>query len=269
MYEVNSLRTVHKNLKMKIPMSLLAQSKMKIEVYNVVLNYIQNHNWINYDNFTNELLSQFQKGNFDLDKILDNTKGSFLKLNNTTKYQFINDTFRNSILRSWNKALEYYTPVFRFSDIFSEILILSDEKAEKLSSKIVDVPEQKIQTALREALREKNASPIARRGKDSALEVADLEHFEMKISGKDFSFSIVVKGYRSISGKLNLESIMHQLHKAYRTHPDYIILISARDPVDGVVTEMNSYSRDVGNPNLIIFVPPLDLVKFLVWRNII
>ena len=245
---------------------------MKIKVYNVVLNYIQNHNWVDYDNFadnfTDELLHQFQKGNFDLEKILDSTKGSFLKLNNLKKAQFINDTFRNSILKSWNKALKCYTPVFRFSDIFSEILLISDKKAEKLSSKIADVPEQKIQTALREALREKNASPIARRGKDSALEVADLEHFEMKISGTDFSFSIVVKGYKSIR-KLNLESIMHQLHKAYRTHPDYIILISAKDPADSVVTEMNSYSRDVGNPNLIIFVPPLDLVKFLVWRNII
>ena len=118
----------------KIPMSLLTQSKMKIKVYNVVLNYIQNHNWINYDNFadnfTDELLNQFQKGNFDLDKILDSTKGSFLKLNNITKDQFLNYTFRNSILKSWNKTLKYCTPVFRFSDIFSKILIISDKKAE-------------------------------------------------------------------------------------------------------------------------------------------
>ena len=89
MYKVNSLLTVHKNLETEIPMSLPTQPKMKIKVYNVVLNYIQNHNWIDYDNFadnfTDELLTQFQKEKFDLDKILNSTKGSFLKLNNINK----------------------------------------------------------------------------------------------------------------------------------------------------------------------------------------
>ena len=58
-------------------------------------------------------------------------------------------------------------------------------------------------------------------------------------------------------------------NKGIRTHPDYVIVASAKDPVDGLVTEMKTYSRDVGNPNLVLFVPPVDLAKFLHWRKLI
>lgn len=253
-------------------MQLQVRQQIKIKVYNVVLNYIQNHDWTNYDDFaddfTDEILKQFEKGNFDLDKILDATKGSFLHLNGIKREQFLNDVFRNSLLRSWNKTAKYVVPVLHLTDIFPEISKITDNDVKSLQGKL-DIDESDIQNAFRDALREKNATPIAQRGKDSPLEVADVEHYEMRVNARDFSFSVVVKGYNSLSGKARWKDIAHQVTKAYRTHPDYIIVASAREPVDGLVTEMKTYSKDVGNPNLVIFVPPVDLIKFLHWRKII
>ena len=253
-------------------MSTQIQQQIKIKILNVVQNYIQNHNWINYDDFADdfadEVIKEFEKGNFDLDKILNKTKSSFLQLNNTKKEQFLNEVFVNSILKSWNKTTKYVVPVLRFIDIFPEISKISDYIVKQLQEKLI-MEENIIQTSLRYAFREYNAAPIAQKGKDSPLEVADLEHFEMKVNGRDFGFSVVVKGYKSLPGKVRWKDIAHQVTKAYRTHPDYIVVVSAREPVDDVVSEMKLYSKDVGNPNLILFVPPIDLLKFLLWKKII
>lgn len=253
-------------------MSDTAQNQIKIKILNVIQNYIQDHNWINYDDFsddfTEEILTQFAKGNFDLTKILDKTKGSFLQLNKIKKEQFLNEVFVNSVLKSWNNVIKYSIPVCRFTDIFPELIKIHDNDVKELQDKL-RIEEAIIQTTLRDALREKNATSMAQRGKDSPLEVADLEHFEMKINGRDFGFTVVVKGYNSLSGKVRWKDIAHQITKAYRTHPDYILVVSAREPVDDVVSEMKLYSKDVGNSNLVLFVPPLDLLKFLQWRKII
>lgn len=112
-----------------------------------------------------------------------------------------------------------------------------EEKAERL-----DVPENRIQEELRDALREKGAFPISRRKKDTVLEVADLEQFYLEVKGRRFSFSAIVKGYRSLP-KLNWESISHQITKAYQTRPNYILLLSAREPVDGVITLATNYGK--------------------------
>lgn len=253
-------------------MSLQTRQQIKIKVYNVVLNYIHKHDWTNFDDFaddfTDEIIDQFEKGNFDFNKILNKTKGSFIHLNKISNEKFLNDVFVTSLLKSWHKATKYFVPVCKFTDIFPELVQISDKEAEPLTNKL-NIDESIIQNVFREALREKNATPIAQRGKDSPLEVADLEHFELKIEGKDVSFSIVVKGYNSLSGKTRWKDIAHQVTKAYRTHPDHVLVVSAREPVDGLVTEMKTYSKDVGNSNLVIFVPPVDLTKFLKWRKII
>ncbi len=110
---------------------------------------------------------------------------------------------------------------------------------------------------------------MTQRGKDSPLEVVDLEHFEMKINGRGFGFTVVVKRYNSLSGKVRWKDTSYQITKAYRTHPDYILVVSAREPVDGVVSEIKLYSKDVGNSNLVLFIPPLDVLKFLQWQKII
>jgi len=165
------------------------QIQNQIKILNVVQNYIQNHNWINYDNFaddfTDEMIEKFEKGDFDLGKILDKVKGSFLQLNSIQKDQFLNTIFVNTLLKSWNKAIKYSVPVLRITDIFPDISKITDKDVEQLQDKL-SLEESIIQNTLRDAFREKNATPIAQRGKDSPLEVADLEHFEMKIGGRDF-----------------------------------------------------------------------------------
>lgn len=254
-------------------MQIQTRKQTKIKVYNVVLNYIQNHDWVNYDgfadDFTDEILDQFEKENFDLEKILDKTKASFLQLNKVKKDLFLNDTFVNSILKSWHKAIKYSVPFCRFTDIFPELVVISDLQARSLLDKL-DMSETIIQNGIRDALREKGATPIAQRTADSPLEVAEPEHFNLKIKGIDFGFAAVVKGYNSITDKkVSWKNTGFQITRAYRTHPDYILFISAKEPVDGFVTDFTTYGSDVGNPNLVIFVPPMDLVKFLKWRQII
>jgi hypothetical protein len=119
--------------------------------------------------------------------------------------------------------------------------------------------------ALRRALRSKGASPIPKRGKDSPLEIADVEHFRMAIAGRTLTFVAVVKGFRSVRGaRLSWENIAHQISRAYSaTHPDYILLMTAKEPKDGLITLLAQYARDVENPNLMIFVTPTDVAKFL------
>lgn len=254
-------------------MELQIQNQIKIKVLNVVQNYIQNHDWINYDgfadDFADEIIEQFGKGNFDLDKILDKTKGSFLQLNGIKREQFLNYVFVNSILKAWHKTTKYSVPVCRFTDIFPEITKISDSQISNLLDKL-NMDETIVQNSIRDALREKGATPIARRTADSALEVAEPEHFDLKVNGRDFGFTAVVKGYNSIKAKkISWKEVGYQITRAYRTHPDYILVISAKEPVDGFVTETRTYGKDIGNSNLVIFVPPMDLAKFLHWRKII
>ena len=212
------------------------------------------------------IIQEFGLENFDLDQILQGTKGSFLKLNKISADQFFSDGFQEKIFLSWNQATSYAVPPLRFQQIFPAIMEISDSEAATAN---LDINEALIQNTLRNAFRELGAAPIGRRGKDSALEVADLEHFWVKILGRTSTFSVVVKGYRSLGQKVNSESVMYQIVKAYRTRPDYILLLSAKEPVDSFQSDLFEYARSVWNPNLIIFVPPLDLSKFLIWRGVI
>jgi hypothetical protein len=237
-----------------------------------VLNDIRAHDWTDFDqfsvDFTDEIVKQFGKGNFDIEKIFDSVKGSFLSLNSITKKQFLSDVIKAGILKAWNKAFLYSVPFISFLDIFPSLQQITDQVALPNIDKLKKIEEEVEQEQFRLALRELGATAIARRGKDSALEISDLEHFHMIVKGRDSTFSAVVKGYKSLPGKLNLEGIAHQIWKAYTTRPDYILLISAKEPVDGLVTQLNQYSNNVGNSNLIVFMPPLDLVKFLMWRKL-
>jgi len=250
-------------------MELQLQNQIKIKVYNVVLNYIQSHGWVNFDgfadDFTDEVLNQFNKGNFDLEAILTTTKGPFLALNRIKAEQFLNQSFTNSIHRAWNKAMKISMPVIRFSDIFPEVNACENSQAETKLDKL-QMDEKIIQKALRDALREKGATPMPHRGKDSSVEIADIEDYNMKVKGREFSFTVVVKGYNSMP-KANPKEIMHQITRAYITHPDFVLLVLAKEPVDFLLTQIKLYAKDVGNSNLVIIVPPIELVKFLIWRG--
>src|SRR5437879_8051705 len=244
----------------------------RIKILNIVLNHIYSHDWTNYDDFADKFVDgvagQLEKGVFDLEKVLLGYSPTFFSLNSITKEKFLSEELSTKIKDAWKRSIATSLPIVRFADLFPEIASISDQDV-RPSVASLDVPEDKIQQVLRDALREMGASPIPSRGKDSALEIADLEHFYLTLRGVPRTFSAVVKVFRSLS-KLNWESISHQITKAYQsTTPDYVLLLSAREPVDGVITQMSNYGKSVGNKNLVVFVPPLDLAKFLRWRKII
>jgi hypothetical protein len=94
----------------------------------------------------------------------------------------------------------------------------------------------------------------------------------MKSRGTMSRISVVVKGYKSIKGstKLNHEAISHQIERAFqRGKPDHIILASALEPVDGLISSLEEYADSVGRPNLITLIPPLDLTKILLAYGVI
>lgn len=253
-------------------MSTQGQTRIKIKILNVVLNHVHDHDWTDYDNFSDnfsdEIIENFGNNNFDLDGILEKAKGHFLKANHVTRDGFLSQSFRNNLVRAWHKAQKYSVPVCRFTDIFSELNSISYLEAKSKLSSLADVEESKIQESLRDALREKGATPMPSRGHESPVEIADIEPFSLKVNGREFIFTGVVKGYNSLK-KANPEKIMHQILKAYLPHPEYVILVTAKDPVDFLLTLIRRHSIDVGNPNLVIVVPPLELARFLVWRKII
>lgn len=193
---------------------------------------------------------------------------NFFKANKAKKIDFLNLVFtklsKKSIRPPSDTAIN--PPLF-FAGIFPEI-----KKIKQVSDveQKLKIKEDVIQNALRDALRDKGASPITQRGKDSSIEVADLEHFSMKIKDTVYSFAVVVKGYNSISGKrVSWEDVSHQIMKANRTNPNYILFLTAKEPKDSVISEMQTYGNQVNKPNLVVFVTPLEIAKLLVWRRIL
>lgn len=241
-------------------------NNLKIKLLNIILNYINARDWKNYDNFAEDfvdrIIKSFSRGNFDIDGILAKSSSTFFSLNSIDKKSFLSPQLLQRIKESWETLA--LPPSFQLENIFPEIKAIPDNEVISVAIKL-DLPESKIQDILREAFRSKGASPIPRRGKDSPLEVADIEHFKMTVYGRQSSFAIVVKGYRSIRGsKLSWADVSHQITKAYSaTHPDYIMLFSAKEPKDGLITALAQFAQDVGNQHLIIFIPPMDLARLL------
>lgn len=197
---------------------------------------------------------------------------NFFKLNKIKKLEYLQKLFKhlkkNQITIPEDKK---HSPLTIY-DIFPDIRNISDSEITNVDEKLSKVYESVIQDELRKTLREKNASPIPRRRKDSGLEVADIEQFYLNIKGMTFSFTIVVKGYKSLGKRKNFnwKDVSYQISKAHnRTQSDYVIFVSALEPVDGIISEMCLEGTVRGNSHLIIFMPPLELAKFLRWRQII
>jgi hypothetical protein len=185
------------------------------------------------------------------------------------KSEFIEIFTTDQILRLLNSYVEI-EPI-TFLDIFIEANKVSISDGKKSLSHLRDLPERKIQETLVKSLREKNATNCVDRARDTVLEVADLEHFSLKVKGTWRTFAAVAKGYNSVSGKtVTWEDIAHQVTKAYgRTTPNYIIIALAKNPADSVISELVQYSKSVGKENLFVIADPLSVTRFLKARNII
>jgi hypothetical protein len=158
-----------------------------------------------------------------------------------------------------------------FTDIFDETKNVTIAEAKRRVGELRTLDERIIQDAIRDSLREKNATNQTERKHDSPLEVADHEHFSLRVKGADLSFAGVVKGYKSVGGAtITWQDIVHQVVKAFnRTRPNYILLVLAKNPADSVVSEATEYGRSVGNIGLIVICDPLNLARFLKARNAI
>jgi len=154
--------------------------------------------------------------------------------------------------------------------LFPELRHVSPREADVLISKL-DIAERVVQDTLRTALREKGATNMVPRKSDTVLEIADLEDFTLKLKGRDTTFTAVVKGYRSVKGQtVTLEDVAHQVMKAFNgTYPDYILLVLAKSPVDGLITNMVRFGESVGNRNLVVLVDPANLARLLRVRQVI
>ncbi len=112
---------------------------------------------------------------------------------------------------------------------------------------------------------------MVERKSDTSLEVADLEDFSLRIGARWRSFVSVIKGFDSLpKARVRWVDIIHQITKGYQgTQPDYVLLVLAKDTVDGLITQFVTYGESVGNRNLVILMDTVHLARFLRARTVI
>ena len=137
--------------------------QLKIKLLNIVLNYIYNRDWVNYDNFADhfvdKILEEFRNGNFDLKRVLNKSNATFFRLNNITRDDFLSEEFSERLVDAWRKGISSAFPILTFTDIFPEITSISDnevlEKAQRL-----DVPEERITSLMWEMTQKERLQPL-------------------------------------------------------------------------------------------------------------
>lgn len=259
-----------------------------IAIQDIVLEYILSNDWKDYDDFARRLSERILRTKLvnksNLEKILRRFSHPFFAFNGISKRAFIERFPSDSVINRManmpeiarQKIILISTQQKRikkskvtFEEIFPEVKRIDIETAKFLVN-LLNIEERVIQNALRDALREKEATNMTDRKSDSSLEVADLEDFTLEINKRSISFSSVVKGYNSISRKkITFEDIAHQVMKANATQPDHILLVLAKPITDGVITNLVKYGIHCGNRNLVILVDQVNLARFLRARGII
>lgn len=249
-----------------------SNQRLEIAILNRVLNFVLARGWKDYDNFCSKLskkLAESKPKSADgLASIVGASKSPFFSLNRISVRQFV-EWFPTSEILELTSSTD--SEPITFSDVFPETETVNIATGKRLTAKL-EIDEELIQRAIRDSVREKNATNAVERGKDSPLEVADHEHFSLKVNGKHLSFAGVVKGYKSL-GKvknINWEKVAYQVVRAYdRTHPDHVLLILAKNPGDSLVSELTEYGKSVGVPNLVVLCDPVNLARFLKARGVI
>lgn len=254
---------------------MLERTEAKARIQSLVLDFIHRHKWRDLDDFslrfTDKVAGLVYNGYLRYASVWQATKTrtNFFVVNHLKRVKFC--TLFLTELRPYLNEIGISTRPGALSlvDIFPETKAVSMGDVRNLLPKL-DMKERVIQDTLRLALREKGATNMVSRKSDSALEVADLEDFTLKVRDRVLSFTAVVKGYNSVGARIRLEDIMYQIVKAFNgTYPDYVLLIMAKDPVDGVISNLIRYGESVGNRDLVIIADPVDTAKFLHTREII
>lgn len=259
-----------------------------IAVQDIILEYILSNEWKDHKSFARTLSEKILRSKpltkENLKSILSRFVHPFFSFNNVPRKEFVERFPINEIVHRISNMpvktemkLEIVTPKkptakksnITLDEIFPESDSIGIETGKSLVNSL-DIYERIIQDVLRDVLREKKATNIFERKSDSSLEIADIEDFTLRIRGKAYSFSAVVKGFKSVGKKtIVFEDIAHQVFKANDTHPDHILLILAKPLGDSVVSNLVKYGEDCGNRNLVITMDPVNLARFLRVRGII
>jgi len=252
--------------------SLNNEENVKSRIRSTIWDFLNTNKWKDIDDFSLDLanslydtLLQSSLSAENLSRILDTIRTSFFRINKISKKQFANLLISDigkrlvTIFDEGRARISLTTP-----EIFPKMNSIEDSCAKKCIE-MIQGEEKFLQDSLRSILREEGASPIPQRERDTAQEIADIELFKIKLKDRMFKFAVVVKGYKSVSGKtLTWKDVTHQFVRAYqRGKPDHIILASAKEPADGLITSLEEYAQSVERPGLVIFVPPLDFAKIL------
>lgn len=244
----------------------------EIALTNRVLNFILQRGWIDYDNFSTKIAKRIVSAKpgsaAEVLKIVDSFPSSFFELNHVARARFI-DNFPVSEVVDVLGEFQESQPL-TFLDVFPETAGVTVDEGKNLISRL-NIDESIIQGAIRDSLRERNATNPIERGHDSALEVAEPEHFWLRVNGVFWTFAGIVKGYNSLSGKtVKLKTIANQVIRAYnRTRPDYVLLVLAKNPSDSIISELVEFGKSVGKPHLLILCDPVSLARFLRARGLI
>lgn len=260
-----------------------------IALQDIILEYVLSNGWKDYNNFARILSEKILRSRPIDKKSLENTVlklvHPFFSFNNVPRKEFVKRFPTNSIIHRVSdlpETAKIETKVIApkqtgskksnitLDEVFPEIKNIDIETGKSLVCSL-DIYERIIQNALRDVLREKNATNIFERKSDTSLEIADIEDFTLRIKRKAVSFSAVVKGFKSVGKKPTIvfEDIAHQILKANDTRPDHILLILAKPLGDSVVSNLVKYGEDCGNRNLVITMDPINLARFLRVRGII
>jgi len=85
-----------------------------ILLYNAILNYVQQRGLQDYDDFswkmTEEVSDEFQKGNFDIGKMVQKISTHFFKMNNMKREEFHSIGLENLILQKWKESRQLKHP---------------------------------------------------------------------------------------------------------------------------------------------------------------
>lgn len=247
-------------------MSKLSESEARAQLQSDILNIFHSNDWKDPDDFsvklTANIIAEKATSKHDISRSINSIRTTFFRANTVSKDKVL-ETLSEALTESLPSYVYNASDRLMVSDLFPEIEKISDEVAEgRLGDFQKD--ERTLQDNLRHIFRRKHAS-LARRTHDSSKEVADLEKFVLNLNGRKLSFAVVVKGYKSIKKpKLTWEDVAHQITKARRANPDHILVMSAKEPVDELITSIEEYNQDISRPGCVIFIPPLDMTRVFV-----
>ena len=92
---------------------------VRISIYNIILNYVFNRGFQDYDNFSRKfvdaILEDFYEGCHNLKGTIKKVKTSFFRLNSISRSEFFNERLEKAILNAWKSSSKITEPLMERS----------------------------------------------------------------------------------------------------------------------------------------------------------